>query len=663
MNAPIRRSLQAWPADAAEAACAAPGLEARNAPDLPPEAPLAMPAQAFWDKAQGFWGKALPGDHAWRALALVLGTLAMTVPAVACLYGSLRLDGLGVIDLALLAVFALLFAWIAMAFLSALAGFALGERWDGEPCLDPSHARPSLASRTAVLSPIYNETPQALFARLRAMAESLETANATQHFDVFVLSDTTQPRIQAQEYAVFLRLRERLGGRIRLYYRHRAENIDRKAGNIAEWVTRFGGAYDHMVILDADSLMSADTLVRLAGAMERDPTLGLLQTTPVLVNRSSLLARAQQFACRLYGPMLSRGIAWWSGDQGNYWGHNAIIRVSAFASCAGLPHLPGKKPMGGHILSHDFVEAALLRRAGWAVRMAPLLGGSFEETPPTLTDMVARDRRWCQGNLQHLMIMPARGLHWISRFHLLRGVSSYLTSPLWLAFLLLGLGLSLDPHMGAAVHAPVSVLVLNHASGTMTDLFLISMALLMAPKVMAFWTVAASPLERRRFGGGQNLFVSLLAETVLSTLLAPVMMFNQVRAMVSILAGRDSGWSAQTREEGRLSLAMAARFHGPDTAAGVVMGAAALLASPAVFWWMAPVIFGLVSAIPLAMLTARTDLGLAAYRAGLLLTPEELTPSRLILQADSVLDRMPDLRIDQRNAWNLPSSQPEPLFG
>ena len=207
---------------------------------------------------------------------------------------------------------------------------------------------------------------------------------------------------------------------------------------------RFGAGYDHMIILDADSLMSGDTIVRLAAAMERHPRVALIQTLPIVVNARTLFARVQQFAGRLYGPLIAAGIAWWHGSEGNYWGHNAIIRVRAFAQDAGLPELRGRKPFGGHILSHDFVEAALMRRAGWAIHMAPTLGGSFEECPPSLLDFAARDRRWCQGNLQHLAVLPAHGLHWVSRLHLLTGIGSYLTAPLWLIFLAFGILISLQ---------------------------------------------------------------------------------------------------------------------------------------------------------------------------------------------------------------------------
>ena len=205
-------------------------------------------------------------------------------------------------------------------------------------------------------------------------------------------------------------MRSRLGVDAAIYYRHRTDNTARKAGNIADFVTRWGGRYEHMVVLDADSLMMGHTIATLAAAMEADPDSGIIQTLPLIINRNTLFARVQQFAARIYGPVIAAGLSTWMGRDGNYWGHNAVIRTKAFADHCGLPHLKGKPPMGGHVLSHDFVEAALIRRAGYAVYMLPTLDGSYEESPPSLIDLSARDRRWCQGNLQHMRILPARGL-------------------------------------------------------------------------------------------------------------------------------------------------------------------------------------------------------------------------------------------------------------
>jgi membrane glycosyltransferase len=171
------------------------------------------------------------------------------------------------------------------------------------------------------------------------------------------------------------------------------ENTARKSGNIEDWIKRFGAGYDHMIILDADSLMTGDTIVRLVSAMEGHPGVALIQTLPIVVNARTLFARLQQFSGRLYGPLIAAGIAWWHGSEGNYWGHNAIIRVRAFAQDAGLPDLKGRKPFGGHILSHDFVEAALMRRGGWAsewrqlgrqLRGMPAVAAGFRRARPAM---------------------------------------------------------------------------------------------------------------------------------------------------------------------------------------------------------------------------------------------------------------------------------------
>jgi membrane glycosyltransferase len=387
-----------------------------------------------------------------------------------------------------------------------------------------------------------------------------------------------------------------------------------------------------MVVLDADSLMEGDTLARLAGAMERSPQVGLIQTAPVVINRYSLFGRIEQFASRMYGPLLASGAAWWAGSEGNYWGHNAILRVRAMAAHAGLPHLPGRQPFGGDIRSHDFVEAALLRRAGWEVRMAPTLGGSYEESPPTLADTIARDRRWCQGNLQHLGVLRAEGLAWVSRLHLIRGVAAYLTAPLWLALLILSALLPLKPEWGVSDPALADQLAAahSHAGTSIALICALSIAFLVAPKLMALYATLLSREQRAAFGGAGRAGASVALEVVLSALIAPVLMLNQLWALISILAGRDAGWNAQVREEGRVNLDDIANRHLGDTAVGVGLGLATWGAAPSIFLWMLPVIAGLVGCIPLAGLTATRALGEAARRAGLLVTPEELAPPPVV---------------------------------
>ncbi len=293
--------------------------------------------------------------------------------------------------------------------------------------------------------PIYNEAPARVFGALQAIYADVEATGLGAAFDWFFLSDTTNPEIFIAEEHAFVAMRPQARRRgAGIYYRHRPKNITRKAGNIADFVSRWGGRYEHMVVLDADSLMTGEAIVGLAAAMEADPDAGIIQTLPLIINRNTLFARVQQFAARIYGPVIAAGLAAWMGRDGNYWGHNAIIRTSAFAAHCGLPNLRGRPPFGGHILSHDFVEAALIRRAGYAVYMLPGLGGSYEESPPSLIDLAARDRRWCQGNLQHMRVLPATGLAFASRQHLVTGIMGYLASPLWMVQLCVGIVLVLQ---------------------------------------------------------------------------------------------------------------------------------------------------------------------------------------------------------------------------
>jgi membrane glycosyltransferase len=404
----------------------------------------------------------------------------------------------------------------------------------------------------------------------------------------------------------------------RVYYRRRPLNEGRKAGNISEWVNRFGAGYEYMVVLDADSLMEGRTLVRLIGAMEAHPRLGLLQTMPRLINRVSLFGRLQQFANRLYGPTMTSGLALVWGAEGNYWGHNAAIRVRAFASCAGLPALKGPRPFGGEIRSHDFVEAALLRRAGWEVRMAPHLSGSYEEAPPTLPDLMVRDRRWCQGNLQHLGVARAAGLHLMSRFHLIYGALGYLMSPLWLLFLIVAALLSLEARGASGGEWN------DYDMSVLGWIMSISFVCLFTPKIAGLCHTLADGRERRIWGRPGRLILGVGLETILSTLIAPVVMISQVSALFDILRGKDAGWTAQRREDGTIPWREALRDNAPHTAAGVALGLFFYLMSPAALMWAAPTVAGLVLSAPLTVLTACPRLGGKVLAWRLMATPEEL---------------------------------------
>jgi len=595
----------------------------------PPAAVLAAPSRGG--------GEALPETDIWR-LGMVGLTIAMVFFPARAFYGVLSIGGLTILDVTTLGLFILLFAWLAFAFVQAATGFCLMVT-GGARILEAELALPDAAvlaimeaGRTAILMPIYNEDVEAVFARLQAVDQSLAAAGA-QTFDIFVLSDTRDDAVKSQEHDAFQALRLCISPGRGLYYRNRPENTGRKAGNIADWVRTFGGAYETMVVLDADSLMEGEMLVRLAAAMARRPTLGLIQTVPLIVNRTSLFARVQQFSSRLYGPMLSEGLAWWSGAEGNYWGHNAIIRTRAFAEQAGLPRLPGRKPFGGEILSHDFVEAALLRRGGWDVRMAPQLYGSFEECPPSLPDLIVRERRWCQGNLQHSIVIAARGLHWNSRLHMMRGVSAYLTAPLSLAFILAGALQTLSREQAGAGQWGVPSLRIA------SWVFSLGIGALIAPKVLSLWLVLIDGPQRRAWGNPAKLCLGFLLETVSTSLIAPILMLAEVQAFIDVLFGRDSGWSAQRRSDGPLSWGEAVRHHSLHTLMGVVIAVIAYLASPATLAWMAPMVVGLLAAAPISLISSSPALGTWLRDRGVLLTPEERHPPEVLSRFVRILSR------------------------
>jgi membrane glycosyltransferase len=604
---------------------------------LPPESPMLMskqPLRSFQRRQDD--QKAALHSVALRRAFIFSGTAAMTASGCYEMYQVVQVGGVTTLEWMVLLLFVLLFAWIAFSFMSALAGFAvLLFRMKDPLGIDPDAPLPSIGSKNAMLLPTYNEDPYRIMARLRAMYESVGQSGFGPGFDWFVLSDTTNPSIWIAEEKCFLRLRQDVGAG-NIYYRHRPENSARKSGNIEDWIRRFGAGYDHMIILDADSLMTGDTIVRLVSAMESHPGVALIQTLPIVVNAKTLFARLQQFSGRLYGPLIAAGIAWWHGPEGNYWGHNAIIRVRAFAQDAGLPDLRGRKPFGGHILSHDFVEAALMRRGGWAIRMVSTLGGSFEECPPSLLDFAARDRRWCQGNLQHLAVLPARGLHWVSRLHLLTGIGSYLTAPLWLLFLVFGILISLQAQFVRPEYFPKGFSLFPKWPAQDPILaawvFVGTMGLLIVPKLLAYVLLETQTRTRKQFGGGLLVFASVVIETFLSGLIAPVMMIFQSTAVGEILLGRDAGWQVQRRDDGKWPVGALIRKYAAPTLFGVGMAASAYAVSLPLLLWMMPVILGLLLSVPIAMLSSRVS----GPGSRLFRTPEQTAPPQVLIRANEL---------------------------
>jgi membrane glycosyltransferase len=605
----------------------------------PHESRLEMPVQSFrsWKASEG---RKPAAPQAWRTpwLARVFvfgGAWALTAYGAFEMYHVVSVSRTTFLQYVLLVLFTVNFSWIALAFTSAILGFfALLFRMVKSPRAE------TLTQKTVVVMPIYNESTARTFAAVAAIRESIEATGLGAHFDYFIVSDTTNPDIWVAEERAFLALRQRLGADARIYYRHRPKNHHRKAGNIADFVTRWGGHYEHMVVLDADSLMTGTCIVRLAAAMEADPDAGIIQSLPLIINRNTFFARLQQFAARVYGPVIATGLAIWSGRDGNYWGHNAIIRTKAFADHCGLPDLKGKPPFGGHVLSHDFVEAALMRRAGWSVYMLPDLTGSYEESPPSLIDIATRDRRWCQGNLQHSRIIGAKGLKLSTRQHFATGMMAYLASPFWLMQLVVGILIVLQVNYARPEYFTEEFRLFpvwpRFDPERALNLFGLTMAILLAPKLFGLLLTLFDGKLRRACGGGIRLVLSAFLEILFSAFFAPIMMVIQSGSVFQILVGRDTGWNPQRRDDGSIPFKDIVRRHRAHALLGLVAGLSAFMIATTLFAWMSPTIVGLVLAIPLSWASGNLALGLWLKRRGLLMTPEEGDPPAIALRANTL---------------------------
>ena len=500
----------------------------------------------------------------------------------------------------------------------------------------------NLSLRFAVVMPVYNEDSAKFCARIEAIYRSIKATGHLDSFDFFLLSDTRDIDLWIIEEVAWANLCRRLECFGKIYYRRRRTNENRKAGNIGDFVRKWGGRYEGMLVLDADSLMDGRDIVRMARVMEAHPKLGILQTPPKLLRGTSVFTRLQQFAMSIYGPLFIRGLNFWQLAGGSYWGHNAMIRVLPFSEFCELPALPGREPFGGRILSHDFVEAALMVSQGWEVWLGWDIEGTYEEAPPTLIDHLKRDRRWCQGNLQHLWLIFARKLPLTVRIHLFMGIMAYLGGPLWFLFLVLGTWLAWDYRISNLTPLPFDGFVqqwFGIGTGTQGMLLVIAVAfLLFSPKILAVIRAIAVPGLRRSFGGCTAILKGALLETLLSILLAPVMMLAHTFMVLSIMSGKAVGWGSQNREADGTAWLDAIRFHAVPTLVGVGWTLLSVKIGTTFAIWMAPILAGLVLSIPISVWTSRTKLGAALLRGKVLLTPDETSPPEILLLAESAED-------------------------
>jgi membrane glycosyltransferase len=582
---------------------------------LDPRAPLARPfARHRTLEANVALGRR-------RRLVLVLN--AVTVGALAALMGyALFSGGVSWPKIGMFAAFVATLPWLAIGFWNGIIGtvLLLGRGRADDPLALHDYPPAPLTTRTAIVMAVRNEDPGRSLARLRAIFDDVVGSGMAAHFDVHVLSDSSDPAVAAEEERLVAAWRAEASHPDQIHYRRRTDNRGYKAGNIEEFVARTLGRYDFFLPLDADSFMSAAAIAKLVRIMERDRRIGILQSLVVGVPSRSFFTRAFQFGMRHGMRAYTTGSAWWTGDCGPYWGHNALIRARAFHEHCRLPVLTGDGPLGGHIMSHDQVEAVLMRRGGYHVRVLVEEGESWEENPPTLPDFIRRELRWCQGNFQYARLLGWPGLKPLSRVQLLLAILMYVGAPAWMAFILFGVAALFVPTEG------------GYPAGLGLALFVTVMVMTFAPKILGVVAALLSRRESARYGGRRRLAAGAAVEILVGAMIAPVVAFAVAVFAAGLLVGRRIDWRVQSRESRSVAWDEAAVTFLPQTVFGSALLAALAVMAPAVLPWAAPVILALVLSIPFAVLSASPVAGRLSVRSRLLDIPEDRDPPRVLAE-------------------------------
>jgi membrane glycosyltransferase len=556
-----------------------------------------------------------PRTMAWRRAgfaALVLSTSGVLLWLMALTLFVERVDPVGLL---MMFLFALTLPWTAIGFWNAVIGFCV-MTFSRDParavapdlCDVPDDA--PIEATTALLVCIRNEGTERLQRNLEWMLQGLVATGHASRFHLYLLSDTDEPAVAEAEAETTAALSARFGASVPVTYRRRETSTGYKAGNVRDFCERWGDRHPFAIVLDADSVMTAQSMVRLVRIMQARPNLGIVQTLVTGLPSASPFARVFQFGMRLGMRSYTIGSASWQGDCGPYWGHNAILRVAPFTEHCHLPVLPGGPPLGGHVLSHDQVEAVLMRRAGYEVRVLPVEDGSWEENPPALPEFIRRDLRWCQGNMQYLKLLGLRGLLPVSRIQLVLAIAMYFGSLAWVGLMFAWLlrQLPVRPDTGLL-------------------LFTIILAMTFAPKLATLANVLLRPRLRTAFGGAPRILASAIIEVLLTTLLAPVSAVAISIFLLGLPFGRRVGWTSQQRDATQVPLRVALDCLWPQALVGLMLVGGTLWLAPDAIWWGLPVYLGLLLAVPLAMVTASPALGRAMARAGLCRTPDETWPS------------------------------------
>ncbi len=558
----------------------------------------------------------------------------LTTSGIALFLHALLRKGMTTIEWVILPVFAILYYHLCFSFLLGVFGWFVLTRSRQDPLrlsqtLTAEEEDTVPLASTAIVIPLYNEDVTRVFEGLRIMYRSLEKTGQLAHFDFFLLSDSDDSNKWVEEEVAWLELCKQLDGLGKIFYRKRRQAINRKSGNIADFCRRWGARYRYMIVLDADSLLGGSGLVRLVRLMEKNPQVGMIQTLPKLIRGETLFARVMQFSHRLYGPLFTAGLDYWQGHDAIFWGHNAIIRLQPFIEFCSLPDLPGKEPLGGRILSHDYVECALMRKAGYQVCYATDIEESYEEGPPNLVEHLKRDRRWCQGNLQHLFLLQAKGWSAIHRLNFYQGILNYVVSPVWFLFLILCNLLAI-----AASQFPEDFNFHPHYHILMGMVAVF----LFFPKLAANCRILFDRTRVAEYGGRFRAMAGMLLEIPFFIVLAPILMISHTKFVVLTILGQGVRWVAQKRTaDGEVDWQEAILHFYKITLLGLIWGICAYVIDWRFFLYLLPVVVGLVGSIPFHIITGSTRLGQSARRMGLFCTPEELQPVWVVSQLESNL--------------------------
>jgi membrane glycosyltransferase len=567
-------------------------------------------------------------DPVIRLRRLIFGVLSLATAALMLylVHQALASDIHFLLRILLLVLFALTLPWMVVGFWNAIIGLILCQCYkDPTTVVLPASMQVNdsvpLAQSTAILLCIRNESPVRLIRNLQVMLRGLAADQLAGFFHVYVLSDTNDEGIAIEEQHCFEAMRAEWSKTIPITYRCRTDNVGYKAGNIADFCGRWGKDHDFALVLDADSFMASTAIVRLVRMMQANPRLGILQGLVIGLPSSSAFTRLFQYGMRLGMRSYTMGSAWWQADCGPYWGHNALIRLAPFIAHCELPTLYSRSGLPKPILSHDLIEAILMRRAGYEVRIFPSEDASWEENPPTLTEYIRRDLRWCEGNLQYLHLLTLKNLQPVSRIQLILAIAMFFGSPAWIALIFictLAIGFSVMP---SALVNP------DHFSA----LLVVTLIMWYLPKIAGALDVVLRSSESRRFGGRWRFCFSLVLELIFSLLMTPITWLNHTIFIIGLAFGKKGGWTGQTRHDHSVSIAHAFQQFWPHTLIGLGLASLLYFTHPATLWYGMLFFGGLLFSIPLVVLTSQAWLGRWMIGHRLLALPEEITPPAVLL--------------------------------